>query len=84
PPNPPARRVGGIPSPNLIPARSLCEKEITEFGPPEPLFASCEAFIKAVREGMDAPSLGRYSLETLKVLDAGARSLGRGGERVQL
>ena len=39
---------------------------------------------KAVREGMDAPSLGRYSLETLKVLDAGARSLERGGERVRL
>ena len=82
--SPPKKMVGGIPSPNLIPARSHCEREITDFGPPEPLFASCEAFIKAVREGMDAPSLGRYSLETLKVLDAGARSLERGGERVRL
>jgi len=76
--------VWGIPSPNLIPAQATEERTWTDFGPTEPLYASLEAFLRAIKEGFEAPSLGKYSLETLRVLDAGHRSLKEGGIRVQV
>ena len=81
---PPSETVDGIPSPNFIPAKCTPEREYTDFGPVEPLFASLRAFVGAVTEGEDAPSLGRYSLETLRVLDAGDRSMKEGGSRIDL
>ncbi|HEX16022.1 MAG TPA: Gfo/Idh/MocA family oxidoreductase [Deltaproteobacteria bacterium] len=80
----PKELVWGVPSPNFIPARCLQEREYTDFGPTEPLYASLEAFIQAIRDGRDAPSLGKYSLETLKVLDAGDRSMREGGTKIDL
>jgi len=77
----PKEEVWGVPSPNFIPAKAVEERVWRDFGPTEPLYASLEAFIRAIREGYDAPSLGRYSLETLKVLDAGDRSLRAGGQK---
>jgi len=78
----PKEIIWGIPSPNLIPAQVIEEKTWNDFGQVEPLQASLEAFIGAIEKGLDVPSLGKYSIETLKVLDAGARSLKEGGSKV--
>lgn len=78
----PKEIVWGIPSPNLIPAQVIEEKTWNDFGQVEPLQASLEAFIGAIERGLDVPSLGKYSIETLKVLHAGARSLKEGGSKV--
>lgn len=80
----PKEEVWGVPSPNFIPAKATEERVWRDFGPTEPLYASLEAFVRAIQEGYDAPSLGKYSLETLKVLEAGQRSLKAGGERISL
>lgn len=78
----PQDEVWGVPSPNFIPAKVTEERVWRDFGPVEPLYASLEAFVKAIKEGYDAPSLGKYSIETLRVLDAGDRSLRAGGQRL--
>jgi UDP-2-acetamido-3-amino-2,3-dideoxy-glucuronate N-acetyltransferase len=79
---PPTLRVQGVPTPNMIPIKATVEKEITEFGPEEPLQVSCASFIKAITEGIEPPSSGRNSLKTLQVLDAGMISLRKGGEKI--
>jgi predicted dehydrogenase len=80
----PTQRVQGIPTPNFIPVKATVEKEITEFGPEEPLRGSCAGFVKAITDGVEAPSSGRNSLRTLQVLEAGVISLRKGGARVSL
>jgi len=82
--NPPARRVQGIPSPNFIPIQSSVEKEVVDFGPVEPLWASCNSFITAIIEGGEPPTSGRNSLKTLKVLEAGEISLRAGGRKISV
>jgi len=79
---PPTQRVQGIPTPNFIPIKATVEKEITEFGPEEPLRGSCANFVKAITEGIEPPSSGSNSLQTLQVLEAGAISLRKGGEKI--
>jgi UDP-2-acetamido-3-amino-2,3-dideoxy-glucuronate N-acetyltransferase len=81
---PPTQRVQGIPTPNFIPIKASVEKEVTDFGPEEPLRGSCASFIKAITDGIEPPSSGRNSLKTLQVLEAGVTSLHKGGERVSL
>ena len=81
---PPTQRVQGIPTPNFIPIKASVEKEITEFGPEEPLRGSCASFVKTITDGIEAPSSGRNSLQTLQVLEAGVISLRKGGARVSL
>jgi UDP-2-acetamido-3-amino-2,3-dideoxy-glucuronate N-acetyltransferase len=80
----PAQQVQGIPSPNFIPIKASVEKEITEFGPEEPLRSSCASFVKAITNGIEPPSSGRNSLQTLQVLEAGVVSLSKGGAKVSL
>jgi UDP-2-acetamido-3-amino-2,3-dideoxy-glucuronate N-acetyltransferase len=81
---PPTQRVRGIPTPNFIPIKASVEKEITEFGAEEPLRVSCASFVKAITEGIEPPSSGRHSLQTLQVLEAAQISLRKGGEKVFL
>ncbi len=81
---PPTQRIQGVPTPNFIPIQASVEKEITEFGPEEPLRGSCASFIKAITEGIEPPSSGRKSLKTLQVLEAGVISLRKGGEKISL
>lgn len=81
---PPTQRVQGVPTPNFIPIQSTVEKEITDFGPEEPLRACCTSFVKAISEGIEPPSSGRNSLDTLQVLEAGAISLRKGGEKISI
>jgi len=45
----------------------------------EPLALACAAFRDSIMSGQDAPSSGEYSLTTLAVLEAGARSLAQQG-----
>lgn len=80
----PTKRANGVPTPNFIPLTASVEKEITEFGPEEPLRASCASFVKAVTEGVEPPSSGRNSLQTLQVLQAGIISLRKGGEKIPI
>jgi UDP-2-acetamido-3-amino-2,3-dideoxy-glucuronate N-acetyltransferase len=80
----PTQLVQGIPTPNFIPIKASVEKEITEFGPEEPLRGSCASFVKSITDGIEAPSSGRNSLQTLQVLEAGIISLHKGGEKVSL
>jgi len=79
---PPTQQVQGVPTPNFIPIKASVEKEITEFGPEEPLRGSCAGFITAITKGIEPPSSGRNSLKTLQVLEAGIISLRRGGEKI--
>jgi UDP-2-acetamido-3-amino-2,3-dideoxy-glucuronate N-acetyltransferase len=81
---PPTQRVQGIPTPNFIPIKASVEKEITEFGPEEPLGASCASFIKAITDGSEPPSSGRNSLKTLRILEAGVISLRKGSEKISI
>jgi UDP-2-acetamido-3-amino-2,3-dideoxy-glucuronate N-acetyltransferase len=81
---PPTQLVQGIPTPNFIPIKASVEKEVTEFGPDEPLRGSCASFVKAITEGIEPPSSGRNSLKTLQVLEAGIISLRKGGEKISL
>jgi UDP-2-acetamido-3-amino-2,3-dideoxy-glucuronate N-acetyltransferase len=80
----PTQRVQGVPTPNFIPIQATVEKEITEFGPEEPLRGSCASFVKAITEGIEPPSSGRNSLKTLQVLEAGQISLRKGGEKIPI
>lgn len=80
----PTESVWGVPSPNLIPAQSKEEKTWTDFGKDEPLYLALCAFIDAIDNGKDVPSLGRYSLETLRLLDLGQLSLKNGGMKITL
>lgn len=82
--SPPTQRVQGVPTPNVIPIQSTVEQEITDFGPEEPLRACCRNFVKAITEGIEPPTSGRNSLKTLQVLEAGAISLRKGGEKISL
>ena len=81
---PPTQRVQGVPTPNFIPIQSTVEKEITDFGSEEPLRTCCTSFVKAISEGIEPPSSGRHSLDTLQVLEAGAISLRKGGEKISI
>lgn len=80
----PTEYVWGVPSPNLIPAEVKEESVWTDFGKEEPLYLALSAFIDAIDNGRDVPSLGRYSLETLKLLDLGQLSLKKGGTKITL
>jgi UDP-2-acetamido-3-amino-2,3-dideoxy-glucuronate N-acetyltransferase len=82
--SPPTQRVQGVPTPNVIPIQASVEKEVTEFGPEEPLRACCTSFVKAVTEGIEPPTSGRNSLKTLRVLEAGEISLRKGGEKISI
>jgi UDP-2-acetamido-3-amino-2,3-dideoxy-glucuronate N-acetyltransferase len=81
---PPTQQVQGVPTPNFIPIKASVEKEITEFGPEEPLRGSCASFVKAITAGIEPPSSGRNSLKTLQVLEAGQISLRKGGEKIPI
>lgn len=51
----------------------------------EPLAAQCEAFVAAVREGRAPAAVGPMAaLDVVRVLEAGERSLARGGGPVEL
>lgn len=80
----PTESVWGVPSPNLIPAEVKEGRVWTDFGKEEPLYLALSAFIDAIDNGKEAPSLGRYSLETLRLLDLGQLSLKRGGVKITL
>lgn len=80
----PTDYVWGVPSPNLIPAQVKEERIWTDFRKDEPLALALSAFVDAIDNGKEVPSLGRYSLDTLKLLDLGQLSLKRGGIRITL
>jgi UDP-2-acetamido-3-amino-2,3-dideoxy-glucuronate N-acetyltransferase len=81
---PPTQRVQGVPTPNFIPIQASVEKEITEFGPEEPLRACCASFVKAITDDIESPTSGRNSLKTLQVLEAGEISLRKGGKKISI
>lgn len=65
---------------NLIPIEKSDVAEVLHGGQTEPLSLACAAFRDSVVTGLPAPSGGQYALQTLAVLDAGARSLTQHGQ----
>jgi len=65
---------------NLLPVKRNDVAEVLHGGPTEPLALACAAFRDSIVTGLPAPSGGEYSLQTLAVLDAGARSLTQQGQ----
>jgi UDP-2-acetamido-3-amino-2,3-dideoxy-glucuronate N-acetyltransferase len=55
-----------------------------EFEPIEPLRAECRHFLECLRDGTPPRTDGKEGLRVLTVLEAGQRSLERGGEAVPL
>ncbi|MGE0826891.1 MAG: Gfo/Idh/MocA family protein [Candidatus Binatia bacterium] len=69
---------------NLIPIDSQALIETFTDETSEPLAIACTAFRDSLLTGQPSPSSGEHSLRTLAVLEAGAQSLARGGEWVEV
>lgn len=79
-----ANASGGDFSANVIPIERHEVVEEIAGDQAEPLSRACLAFGEMLRSGVSAPSSGEHSLRNLAVLEAGARSLARNGEWVEV